>query len=81
MTNFDRLTIEITPAMYPGKFAAKVVLYHRGVTVYSEVFAENLRFTPLMAKVVEQCQVEANKVARHKYEADPVELPPTTKVV
>lgn len=81
MIQFDRLAIEIVPEYRPGKFAAKVVLYHRGVTVYEETFAENLRFTPLMAKVVEQCQIEASKVARHKYEADPVELPPTTKVV
>jgi hypothetical protein len=80
MIQFDKIAFEIEPEYRPGKFAAKVVLYHRGVTVYSEVFAENLRFTPLIAKVIEQCQIESNKVARHKYEADPVEAPPTTKV-
>jgi hypothetical protein len=80
MTQFDKLAIEVTPEYRPGKFAAAVVLYHRGQEVYREVFAENQRFTPLMAKVVEQCRIESTKMARHKYTADPVETAPTTKV-
>lgn len=77
---FDKITFEIEPVMYPGKFAAKVVAWHRGVAVYSKQVLQNSGFRSVSDDLTQEIRIVAAMVARGKLLPDPAQLPPTTKV-
>ena len=79
MTQFDKITYEVSTSMYPGRFCAKVVAWHRGVAVYEKEVSRDASFRSVSDDLADELRIVASMVNRGKLTADPVELPPTTR--
>jgi hypothetical protein len=78
--SFDRIEFVIEPALYPGKFCAKVLAWHRGVLTYEKVLDGDASFRATCEDLGAEVRIVKSMFDRGKFTADPTETPPTTRI-